>query len=162
MDEKTVDELLGVARETIDAAGFGFLTTLGPDGQPHTRLMQPFAPEADWAIWMGASPVSRKVAELTADHRAMLAYGHGEAGAYLALMGTAVVRQDLSLRQKYWRDSFRDFWPEGPAGDDYVVIRFDPEQMELMHIAREVAPDPFGLIPARLQRENGVWQRVME
>jgi general stress protein 26 len=157
---KMVDEWLQAARDLIVAAEFGFLTTLGPDGEAHTRLMQPFGPEEDWTIWMGASPVSRKVAEITADPRATLAYGHGAEGAYLVLMGTAVTKQDLALRQKYWRESFRAFWPDGPAGDDYVLIRFDPAQMELMYIARDVAPDPFGLIPARLEREDGVWQRV--
>lgn len=160
MNEKTVDELLETARDVIAAAEFGFLTTLGPDGAAHTRLMHPFGPEEDWAIWMGASPASRKVAEITADNRATLAYGYGEEGAYLVLLGTAVVKQDLALRRRYWRDSFSAFWPDGPAGDDYVVIRFEPREMELMHIARQIAPDLFGLIPARLRREEGSWQVV--
>ena len=50
----------------------------------------------------------------------------------------------------------RGFWPAGPEGDDYVLIKFTPFRIELMSIYRNVVPDP-RLQPAVLVRDGEEW-----
>lgn len=153
----TVEKSLNAARSVIEAAGFCFLITTSASGRMSARLMQPFGPEVDFTIWFGAHPDSRKVREIQQNADVLLAYSHAEAGAYLTLHGHAEVFEDVNLRKKYWRESFAAFWPEGPEAERYIVIRFQPRRMELMHIEGGVAPDPFGLAPVVLVKEGEAW-----
>jgi general stress protein 26 len=158
MDPTTPEHLLEVARQTMEAAEFCFLITLDESGQSSARLMQPFGPEKDMTVWFGASPESRKVAEILEDDRVTLAYSYGPEAAYVTLIGTAQIESDAASRQRHWRDSFHEFWPAGPGDSSYIVIKFVPARIELMNIERQVAPEPFGLRPATLVRIGDEWQ----
>jgi general stress protein 26 len=157
MVETTIAHVLAVVKDIIHAAEFSFLLTRGKGGEANARLMQPFPPEQDLTIWMGASPRSRKVREIERYWRVSLAYARAEVGAYVTLLGTATVVTDLDQRRHYWREAFRPFWPQGPEDNDYALIRFEPERIEVMHLEREVAPEPFGLRPAVLVRQADTW-----
>ncbi|MDT8304718.1 MAG: pyridoxamine 5'-phosphate oxidase family protein [Anaerolineae bacterium] len=161
MSQHSVDTLLEITREIMEKAAFCFLMTGGPPGAISARLMQPYAPEDDLVVHFGASGNSRKAQELQRDGRATVAYQLAEEGAYVALLGQATVETALALRQRYWRESFTAFWPEGPEEGDYAVLRFVPARIEVMHMERGVAPEPFGLRPAVLVKEDGAW-RVSE
>jgi general stress protein 26 len=153
----TAERMLSVARSTIEAAEICFLITLKEHQPAQARLMMPFGPEDDWTIWMGASPKSRKVRELYADARATLGYPLAQEGAYVTLLGTATIEDDRSLRKRYWRRRFIQYWPEGHDGDDYVLIKFVPSRIELMNFSQEVVPEPHGLQAAILLREGESW-----
>lgn len=154
------EQLLEVTRHILDAAEFCFLITRGKDSALNARLMQPFGPEDDFSVWFGASRGSRKVREIQRDNRVTVAYAYADEGAYATLLGEAVIETDLETRRLYWRDSFSAFWPDGPEGDDYVVIRFSASRIEVMAIDRGVAPEPFGLQPAVLERHGSDWTVV--
>ncbi len=158
----TPEKLLEIARTTMQAAEFCFLISRSDSGYANARLMQPFDPEPDLTVWFGVSPRSRKVGEVERDERVTLAYQYPQDGAYVTLLGTAAVETDLKLRQKYWRDSFEQFWPDGPTGDDYVLVKFLPGRVELMNIARQAAPEPHGLRAVVLERKGGDWLVVEE
>jgi general stress protein 26 len=151
------EDLLAITRDTIKAAEFCFLITLTPANQVHARLMQPYPPENDLTIWFGVSPTSRKVQEIQINPQVTLAYSFAEQGAYVTLHGSASVETNLALRQKYWRESFAQFWPAGPTGEDYALVKVIPTRIELMNIARRVAPKPFGLRAVVLVRHNDTW-----
>lgn len=158
MSLHSVTALLEITRSVMEKAGFCFLITTAESGALSARLMQPFAPEADLAVCFGASRNSRKVQELQRDARATLAYQLPAEGAYVSLQGQAALETDSAARERCWRESFSAFWPEGPTGSDYAVLRFQPERIELMHLADGVAPEPRGLRPAALLRTDGVWR----
>jgi general stress protein 26 len=158
MDPMTPETLLEVAGDVMEEAEFCFLITLDESGRANARLMQPFGPEADMTVWLGANPESRKVAEILEDDRVTLAYGHGEKAAYVTLIGTAQIQSDAASKQRYWRDSFHEFWPAGPGDSSYIVIKFVPSRVELVDMERQVAPEPFGLRPAVVVREGDGWQ----
>ena len=158
MDTLSPEDMLEVAGDIMEAAEFCFLITLDESGRANARLMQPFGPEEDLTVWLGASPESRKVAEILEDDRVTLAYSHGSKAAYVTLVGTAQIQSDADSKQRYWRDSFREFWPAGPDDSSYIVIKFTPTRVELMDIERKVAPEPFGLRPVIVVREGDQWQ----
>ncbi|MFC4534760.1 hypothetical protein [Sphaerisporangium dianthi] len=49
------------------------------------------------------------------------------------------------------------FFPDGPAGNDFVLIRLRPHRVELMDFSRKIHPDPCGLVPAAAERREGSW-----
>jgi general stress protein 26 len=153
----TLESVLAAVRDIVEAAEYCFLVTRGRGGEANARLMQPFPPDKDLTICMGASPGSRKVREIECYWRVTLAYGHPEAGAYATLLGTATIGTDLEARRRCWREEFRAFWPGGPEAHDYALIEVRPSRIEVMHLDRGIAPAPYGLQPAVLERQDGGW-----
>lgn len=120
--------------------------------------MQPFKPEDDLVVHLGAGSDSRKVRELLVEPRAALGYALPDAGAYVTLQGTTELVQDAAAKPNYWRESFAAFWPDGAHSDGYAVIRFEPNRIEIMHFNENIAPDPYGLKPASLVKVSGEWE----
>jgi general stress protein 26 len=153
----TPEYVLEVAKHTITATEYCFFMTQGTTGQIHARLMQPFAPEEDLTLWFGTSPRSRKVRDLQQQCLVTVAFHQPIANAYVALVGLAQVEDNLTARWQRWREEWRRFFPAGPAGEDYVLIKVVPERLEVMSFVRQVTPPPFGLRPAVLVRSGDVW-----
>ena len=157
MNTITPERIINAVHAIFEAADACFLITQGLDGSPSACLMQHFKPDADLVVWFGASPNSRKVSELLSNPAATLACQHPERAAYAMLSGAVTLIQDDLLLQKYWRESFLDFWPAGPLGGDYALLRFEPLRVEVMDAAAQLAPPPFGLRPAICERQGDGW-----
>ncbi len=153
----TSSQVLTVVQDTLASVEFCFFITLNASGQPNTRLMQPFAPDADLTLWLGTSPASRKVQDIRRDPRVTLAFHHAPAVAYVTLHGLAEVITDIQARQQRWREDWRAFFPDGPTGDDYVLLRCVPAHIEALHFTQHITPAPFGLRPAILRRRGDHW-----
>ena len=136
-DSASPESLLQVARETLGYAQVCFLVTVDAAGRLLGRLMHPIDPEDDITIWLGTSPRTRKIEEIEAQGK--------------------FIERDKALRQRYWRDAFSAYWPQGPGGEDYVLIRFTPARIELVNDSRGVAPEPYGLACVVLNRKDGGW-----
>ncbi len=124
-------------------------------GQANARLVQHLKPEADMTIWFGTSRKTRKVREICHDSHITVTFQDDREYAYVAALGSASVETDLNQRQRHWQDDWIEFFPAGPQGDDYVLIKFVPSRIELMNFARGVTPEPFR--PAALVRAGESW-----
>lgn len=155
----SITDILNVTKAMVEEAEFSFLITQNESGAADTRLMQHYDPEEGLIIWFGASPRSRKVGQIRADDRAAVALQQADKPAYVVLQGRAYLDDDLDRRQKYWREDWTAFFPDGPTGDDYILIKFVPARLELMHFAQEIAPEPYGLKPAVLIRTADGWEQ---
>jgi general stress protein 26 len=163
MMRKISPELILEATEaSISSVEYCFLITLSESGRPHARLVQPFEPEENLTIWVGTWAKSRKVREIQKDNRVTLAFHDEEDTAYVALLGSAQVESDIEMKRKYWREDWIGFLPEGPEGDDYVLIKFIPSRIELMSFSQGILPRPYGLRPAVLMRVEESWTVVEE
>ncbi len=150
-------ELIALATELLRTNPYGFLVTDGTGG-PHARLVQHLAVEDDLTIWVGTSPRSRKAQEIGSGGRAAFAVEDRSAFAYVSLTGPARVVADEDERAARWVAGLETFFPEGPQGDDFVLIALRPERVELMDFAAGVHPDPYGLVPAVLVRDGTGWR----
>ena len=157
MKRLTVEQLLTVAKDAILSTYYCFLITISESGVPNARLMQPYEPEDDLTVFLGSSPQSRKVSELQGNNRASLAYHSLRENAYVTMIGTASIENDVATRQKYWRDEWKIFFPGGPLSGDYTLVRFAPCRIEVMNLARNIYQQPYGLRPCILVRENDTW-----
>ncbi|MEU4211571.1 pyridoxamine 5'-phosphate oxidase family protein [Streptomyces sp. NPDC026206] len=137
----------------------GFLTTQDGLGA-HTRLVEHVCVDDDGSVWIGTSPRSRKATDVAQRPRVTYAIEDRGAGAYTVFSGQARIEDGLQERLSHWKDSFAAFFPAGPDGDDYVLLRLRPDRIELMDFSRRVHPEPFGLVPAVIERRGARWERT--
>ncbi|MFI9201540.1 pyridoxamine 5'-phosphate oxidase family protein [Streptomyces sp. NPDC053048] len=157
--DHTAASLFEAALRLARSNPYGFLTTHDGD-RPHTRLVEHVAVDDDGTVWIGTSPRSRKAAGIARRPEVTYAVEDRAAYAYVVLEGEATVEDDPELRLAHWKDSFEAFFPGGPAGDDYVLLRLRPRRIELMDFTRQVHPAPFGLVPAVVERDGTGWTPV--
>jgi len=151
------DAMLAAARDVMAAAEYCFLITVDQDGQPQARLMQQFPPTANFTVWMGANPRSRKIAQIRANPRATLACSHAAGPAYLTLNGSARVVDNAAERRKHWRPDWDLHFPGGPTGPNFILIEFTPERLELISAKHEIGIAPASLRPPALVRRGSQW-----
>ncbi|MDF5758058.1 pyridoxamine 5'-phosphate oxidase family protein [Spongiactinospora sp. TRM90649] len=130
---------------------YGFLTTVGADGRPNSRLVEHLAVDDDATVWIGTSPRSRKVADIRRRPDVTYAVEDRSAFAYVSLAARAEPVEDLAERVARWSPGHEAFFPGGPSGDDYVLIRLRPVRVEVMDFTNRVHPDPYGLMPASVE-----------
>ena len=141
-------------------AGYCFFMSHGESGEINARLMHPFEPDADFNVWLGASPNSRKVREILKKNNVTLAFINPRSTAYVTVIGTAALDSNPDLKRKYWRSYWTDMYPGGPDNSEYVLIKIIPHRIEFMNFANAALPQPYGLKPNGLERKNGIWKEV--
>ncbi len=133
------------------------LITLDNVGYPQARLMHPFEPEEDLAVWLATNRRTRKVQRIQENPYILLSYHDPEGGGYVALSERARLEEDPDARKNRWKEDWRPFYPAGPTGDDYILIAVVPFRIELMSFSKEVASDPLAWRPAILSRQQNKW-----
>ncbi len=122
-------EILDLARETIQKVRYAALATVDVDGQPRTRIVDPFAPDDDFVIYVSTKPNTRKVEQIRHNNKVTLFYFDVEGRNYVSVMGTAELIDDVEVKKQMRRetDSGR-IYPNFP--DDYLLIRITPDYLE--------------------------------
>jgi general stress protein 26 len=142
-------ELVLRVREMLVAHPYGFLISVGEGERPHARLVAHAGVDDDLSIWIGTSPLTRKVSEVRRSGWATYAVEDRASFASVALSGAATVESDVGERKIRWTEEFRPFFPDGPDGDDFVLIHLAPQEIELIDFAHGIHPDPYGLVSQR-------------
>ncbi|KAJ1480975.1 hypothetical protein T484DRAFT_1808978 [Baffinella frigidus] len=95
--------ILAEARSVTNGTPWAILCTLGPDGSPRCRAVQPAPPEQGFrSICIGTNPLTRKVKECAEDPRVSLTYLSG-AGSCVAITGNLSAltsKEDRATRSK--------------------------------------------------------------
>ena len=146
--EPSRDAVLEAARAIMIAAENCALVTLGVDGRPQARMMNPFAPEEDLSVWMATNPGTRKVAEIRADERVTLIYFDPADPGYVTLLGDVRLIDDADERRARWKDEWNLYYPGGPLDDDYLLMEFVPTRVEVVSVKFGIADDPQAWKPA--------------
>lgn len=153
----TVPAVLRAARATMRRKRYCVLATRG-DSAPSARVLQPFPPDEDFRVWFGTSPSSRKVQELRRDPHATLVYEDDSKSACVVLEGEIEIVHDTEMRRRYFMPMWRAFFPDGPEGNDFVLLSFRARRIEVWDMSRGITPEPFGLKSAQVVRAEGAWQ----
>jgi general stress protein 26 len=123
------DSILNVANIIIDSASCRVLVTVDENGIPHARAMAPFPPEADMKIWLGTSPVSRKVKHIRNNSNVVVYYFDSKSRSYVSVNGTARMVDDPEKKEKYWTAGWKIFYPD--RDKDYILIEVTPGRLEV-------------------------------
>jgi len=135
-------EAIAAAKEIMQAAHFSTLITIGEDGQPQARIVDPFLPEADVTVWIATNRLTRKVAEITRDPRVTLLYFNAAAAEYVTILGTASLVDDADEKARHWKTEWANYFKGGYEGEDYLLIRVRPTRLEVVSPGRGLVPDP--------------------
>lgn len=134
--------IIEAGRDIMVAAAQCALITLGPDGAPQARMMDPFPPEEDLTVWMATHRDTRKVAEMRDEPRVTLIYFDRDNPGYATLVGRARLVDDVTERRARWKDAWDDYYPGGAEGESYLLIEFVPDRLEVVSVTHAIAADP--------------------
>jgi general stress protein 26 len=139
-------DLVGAAREVMQAARYCALITLDASGRPQARTMDAFPPEADMTVWLATNPKSRKVEQIRKDPRVTLYYFDASSQSYVTLFGRARLVDDVAEKGKRWKDDWKAFYPDRDAS--YLLMSVAPERLEILSPKRGIANDPVTWTPS--------------
>ena len=145
------DAILKAAREVITSARYATLATIDElGGYPHTRVVDPFEPEPDFAIWIGTNAETRKLQQITRNPRVSLLYFDAPRQHYVSLIGAAAIVRDAAERSRRFKPEWNPFYQNGSSGDDYVLIRVRPSRLEIVAESLGMKNDPKTWMPVSI------------
>jgi general stress protein 26 len=126
--EKT--QALDKLRELLSKFEDAMLVTTDVRGQPHARPMRIAA--CDHAhlddIWFASALDSGKIEEIRKEPRVAVTMADGS--RFLSLSGHARVVVDQGKIADLWQDSWKIWFPEGPASGNIALIQVRPLRAE--------------------------------
>lgn len=144
-------QVIAAAKDVMQVARYSTFITIGDDGQPEARIVDPFVPEADFTIWIGTNPLTRKVAQIRRDPRVTLLYFNADAAEYVTIVGTAALVADSAEKARHWKEEWAGFYKDGPRGDGYLLIRVQPTRLEIVSPRHELVNEPRTWRPVLLE-----------
>jgi len=133
--------------DVMQKAGFCSFITVGEDGHPQARVVDPFGPDKDSTVWVATNPRTRKVGQVRRDPRVTLHCFEPETSSYVTILAKARFVTDADEKAQHWKASWTPFYPGGAKGDDVVLIRLEPSRMEVVSESRGLTPDPNTWLP---------------
>lgn len=132
------DRRISVAKEIMLEAGLCAMVTQDSTGKINIRTMQPFPPQEDLSVWFGTNALSRKVQDIQANNNIVLYYAASDVSGYVVLHGKAALINNEIQKQKYWMESWADFYPDRSL---YLLIKFIPESLEIVSTKHNITSD---------------------
>jgi len=123
-------QIIVTAKGVIKNSHYTSLITIDEFNQPRARVMETFKPEEGFVIWMGTNPRSRKIQQIQKNPKATLHYFDRTNMAYVSLMGEAFIVNDTETKSQKWKEGWERFYKN--RTDDYMLIKFVPETLELI------------------------------
>jgi general stress protein 26 len=152
--EPAREAIIEAAHDIMAAAVHCALVTLGPDGAPQARMMDPFPPEDDLTVWMATNRDTRKVGQIRADPRVTLIYFDPAGPGYATLVGTVRLVEDAAERRNRWKDAWSGFYPGGPESASLLLLEFVPDRLEVVSVKHAIASEPLAWKPAIVEFER--------
>jgi general stress protein 26 len=129
MDSQTMKEKI---TEVLDESKVGTLATVVGD-KPHSRYMTFF--HEDLKLYTPTSKETYKAEEIERNPHVhiLLGYeGEGMGDAYIEIQGKASIREEQSLKEKYWNPRMEK-WIKSSNDPDFIILEIIPETIRLMN-----------------------------
>ena len=140
-------QALAAARDVVQGAVYCTLVTIGENGHPQARIVEPTEPDDSFTIWIGTNPLTRKVNEIRRDPRVTLLYFHAATSSYVTVLGRATIVTDTDEKVRRWKKSWAPFYSNGPGGDEFLLLRVTPTRLEISSPSRKMNNDPNTWLP---------------
>jgi general stress protein 26 len=155
----SADNLLKAASSAIASAKYCWLATPGEGGLVNARPMgrTPRASDDDeLLIRFVTDGRSRKIAEIRSNAKVTVIVQKEAEDAYFTLLGDAEIRPRACEDARFWRDGYRVYFPYPGDVESAAFVEVRVRRLELW--MRGVTPEPFGLRPTVLERDqHGNW-----
>jgi general stress protein 26 len=120
MDERVKD--IEQVAELIRGLRVAMLTTVGGDGELHSRPMATQDADFDGTLWFFTAADSEKTAELERDARVNVAYASDEKGRYVSLSGAARLVRDQQKMRELWKPVLKAWFPGGLEDPELALL----------------------------------------
>jgi general stress protein 26 len=141
---------IAAARRLMIAARYCALITVGEDGQPQARTIDPSPPDGRMVVSFATNPSTRKVREIERDPRVTLYYFDERSPGYVTVIGTARRVAD-SEKEKRWLEKWTPFYPGGAGAA--VVYDVTPLRIEIVDVAARIMGDAQTWLPPSVEIE---------
>jgi general stress protein 26 len=138
----TPAEIRAAAFEVMTAARYCTLITIGRDGHPQARVVDPLVSGDNHSIWIATNPLSRKVMEIKRDARVTLLFFNAAANEYVTVLGRAIVVMDSAKKAKHWKPEWAPFYKEQHRGRDFLLFEVRPFRLEVDSPRHGLMNDP--------------------
>lgn len=135
-------DILAAGRDVMQKARYCTLVTIGEDGHPQARIVDPLGPDATFTIWVATNPLTRKVAQIRRDSRVTLLCFDAATSSYVTVLGRAAIVTDAAEKARRWKEEWTPFYASGATGNDVMLIRVTPIRLEIVSVERGLAGDP--------------------
>jgi general stress protein 26 len=143
-------KIITAAKDVIQKARYCAFVTIGDDGYPQARIVDPFAPEEDMTVWVATNPLTRKIGQIKKNpHVTLLYFDRGTFG-YVTILGKAELIDDPAEKAKRWKEEWDPIYKDKNRGADYLLIRVKPSRVEIISFAHGLTGDPQTWRPAVL------------
>ena len=139
--------IVAAAADIIQKAHYCTFITIGQDGQPEARIVDPLAPDAAFTIWIATNPLTRKVDQVRRNPRVTLSCFDAATSSYVTVLGRARLVSGEAEKQRHWKKDWSAFYPKGPSGNDVVLIELTPARLEIVSESRGMIGDPKTWLP---------------
>lgn len=138
------------AFQVMQAARYATLVTLGDDGHPQGRIVDPLV-APDRTIWVATNPLSRKVGEIRRDPRVTLVFFNAAANEYVTVHGRARLIPDAKTRAARWKADWEPFYKARHEGGDFLLLEVVPQRYEVSSARLGLANDPLTWKPVVIE-----------
>ena len=135
-------DILAAATDIVHKARYCTLVTLGEDGHPQARIVDPLGPDAAFTTWIATNPLTRKVAQIRRDARVTLLCFDAATSSYVTVLGRGAIITDAAEKARRWKEEWTPFYASGANGNDVMLIRVTPIRLEIVSVERGFAGDP--------------------
>jgi general stress protein 26 len=153
-----VSRLLAGAKKTITGIRYCWLVTEAQNGglnaRPMGRLLTG-AGENAWIVRFVTDGRSRKASDLRHAAEVGLIFQHAD-DAFVALIGEAILIENASEVRQLWKEAYSAYFRGEQDRANAAFVQVDVDRIELW--VRGLTPEPFGLHPTTLERDEGVWR----
>jgi general stress protein 26 len=133
--------ILEAATDIMRLARYCTLVTIGADGHPQARIVDPFAPEDDLTIWIATNPLTRKIEDIRRDPRVTLLYFNQSKSEYVTVLGTARIETNARIKAAHWKPEWSGLYKNENRGDDFLLVRVQPTRLEVSSVERGLKND---------------------
>lgn len=120
-----------VLSDLIADIPFAMLTTTDRHGRLHSRPMTPQRQEGDdGTLWFFTDRRTHGVEEITLHPQVNVSFTDSGAHRYISCSGRAIVVDDRSQAQKFWKPQYAVWFPLGPDDPNLVMLRVEIEQAD--------------------------------
>lgn len=134
-------EIVAGGRDVFAKARYCTFITVGDDGHPQARIVDPLAPDAGFVTFVATNPLTRKVKEIQRNPRVSLSCFDAASSSYATLLATATIVTDAAEKTRRWKAEWNPFYPGGVKGDAYTLIRLTPVRLEVVSVSRGLEGD---------------------
>ncbi|MCE5198549.1 MAG: pyridoxamine 5'-phosphate oxidase family protein [Armatimonadota bacterium] len=124
------------ARAIINSSENSVLITQDEHGFPHPRTMWTAGVDDDFTTYFVTGRPLLKIHQVEANNKVCCFWtqvdGKSIGWNYAHIKGEASVSDDQALRDRFWNDMLKDYFPQGKDDPNFVVLVIKPKELMVM------------------------------